>query len=124
MWYITSPFTISAARLRILFIFCTHNIISVSLSFSVTFSFLASDFTVSSNSNFALWSISARYELSMPAVKRLYQVSLVPHSPHAYLGVLLCVEFEIWQAIISHLAICTALFFVNCHCLFLRLIYL
>lgn len=45
--------TISVARLRILFIFCTHNIIFIALSFSVTCSFSASDFTVCSNKSSA-----------------------------------------------------------------------
>lgn len=68
---IICEFTISVARLRILFIFCTHNIISVALSSSVIFSSLASALTSSENIFSACSSMSVRYESSLPLVSKL-----------------------------------------------------
>ena len=68
---ISSQFTISIARLLMLFIFCTQSIISVDLSFSVTFSFLAKSFTSRRKSCWACSSVSARWEWSLPEVSRL-----------------------------------------------------
>ncbi len=57
---IISSLTISVARLRILFIFCTHSIGAAAFNFSVTPSFLASDFTMPENIFSARSSRSAR----------------------------------------------------------------
>lgn len=68
---ISSLFTNSIALLRMLFIFCSQSIISVDLSFSVTFSFLAKSFTSRRKSCWACSSVSARREWSLPEVSRL-----------------------------------------------------
>lgn len=73
---INALFTTSVTRLLMLFIFCTQSIISVDLSSSVTFSFLASSFKNLEKSCWACSSVSAKWEWSSPEVSRLQYKTL------------------------------------------------